>query len=317
MNAPVNINFQDAQQAVGFITPQLLRINTEIEQEVFPDFDYARLMTVNTDGDMWDIGSVFYSGAVAGAAEWLSHKGYDMPFADVAATQHMQANHFAGIGYEWTLGELQRAARSGRNLSSEKGMAARTVAESFCYRIAIRGDGEKALTGIVNDPNVSAANVPADGAGGLTTFASKTPDQISRDINAILNAPYNATMETQRANTLMLPTTRLQYLASTRIGDGTDTLLKFVRENNVYQLETGQPLNIIGSRELEAAGAGGTARMIAYDNRREVVQFHLPGPHEFLPAFQKSSMTWEVGGIMNVGGVEIRRPKAFAYRDGI
>ena len=57
--------------------------------------------------------------------------------------------------------------------------------------------------------------------------------------------------------------------------------------------------------------------MMAYDNSREVVQFHLPGPHEFLPAFQKSSMTWEVAGIMNVGGVEIRRPKAVAYRDGI
>jgi hypothetical protein len=44
---------------------------------------------------------------------------------------------------------------------------------------------------------------------------------------------------------------------------------------------------------------------------------HLPGPHEFLPAFQKSAMTWEVGGIMNVGGVEVRRPKGMAYRDGI
>ncbi len=314
----MEINFHDAQQALGFITPQLLRINTEVDMQVYPSFDYARLMFVNTDGDMWDVGTVFYSGDIAGKAEFLSGKGFDMPYADISTSQFLQANHFAGIGYEWSLQELQRAAKLSRNLGNEKAMAARKVAESFVYAIAMRGNAEKRLTGIVNDANVPAATVPADGTGAATTFASKTPTLINRDINAALNAPFNATGETHRANTLILPSTRLQYMASTPLAAGSDTtILKFIRENNSYTLETGQPLTIIGSRELETAGAGATARMMAYDNSREVVQMHLPGPHEFLPAFQKSSMTWEVAGIMNVGGVEIRRPKAMAYRDGI
>lgn len=314
----MEINFHDAQQALGFIQPQLLRINTAIEEEVFPDFDYARLMAVNTDGDMWDLGSLFYSGTIGGAAEWMSHKGFDMPYADVATSQHMQANHFAGIGYEWTLGELNRAAKANRNLGNEKARAARVVAESFCYKIAIRGSAEKNTRGLINDANVSAANVPVgSGTGATTAWSTKTPAEILRDINTTLNAPYNATLETQRANTLLLPTTRLQDLAITIIPGTNATILQFIRANNSYTLETGQALNIIGTRELEAAGAGGSARMVAYDNRREVVQFHLPGPHEFLPPFHKSEMTWSVGGIMNIGGVEIRRPKAVAYRDGI
>lgn len=314
----MEINFHDAQQALGFITPQLLRINTEVDMQQYPSFDYSRLMFVNTDGDMWDIGSVFYSGDIAGKAEFLSGKGFDMPFADISTSQFLQANYFAGIGYEWSLQELQRSAKMGRNLGNEKAMAARKVAESFIYAIAIRGSTEKNLTGIVNDANVPAATVPADGTASATTFASKTATLINRDINAVLNAPFNATGETHRANTLILPTTRLQYLASTAFSTGSDTtLLSFIKANNSYTLETGQALTIIGTRELETAGASSTARMMAYDNSREVVQMHLPGPHEFLPAFQKSSMTWEVGGIMNVGGVEIRRPKAMAYRDGI
>lgn len=313
----MDINFHDAQQAYGFIAPQLLRINTEIDMQVYPAFDYARLMPVNTDGDMWDIGSVFYSGDIAGQAQFLAGKGFDMPYADVSQTQLLQQNFFAGIGYEWSLQELQRAAKLGRALSSDKAAAARKVAEAFIYGIAIRGNTEKGLTGLVNDVVVPTANVPADGTGATTTWSTKTADLINRDVNAALNAPFNATLETARANTLALPSTRLQYLAATRIGDGPDTLLKFVKENNAYTLETGQPLTIIGTRELETAGAGATARMIAYDNSREVLQFHLPGPHEFLPAFQKSEMTWSVGGIMNVGGVEIKRPKAIAYRDGI
>ncbi len=315
MNAPVN--FLDAQQAAGFLTPQLLRINTVVEMLEYPSFDYARMLPVNTDGDMWDIGSVFYSGDVAGTASFLAGKSFDMPFADVSTTQHLQANHFAGIGYEWSLQELNRVARMGRQLGSDKAAAARRVAESFIYGLAIRGSTEKGVTGLVNDATVSTANVPADGTGATTTFSTKTPDQINRDINAILNAPFNATLETARADTLLLPSTRMQYLASTRIGDSTDTILKFIKENNAYTLETGQPLTIIGTRELETAGAGATARMVAYENDRRILQFHLPGPHEFLPAFQKSSTTWEVGGIMNVGGVEIRRPKGIAYRDGI
>jgi hypothetical protein len=314
----MEINFHDAQQAMGFVIPQTLRINTTIEQNLYPSFDYARLVPVNTDGDMWDIGSVFYSGDIAGAAQFLAGAGFDMPYADISTAQHLQMNHFAGIGYEWNLQELQRAAKLNRNLPSDKADAARRVAESFVYGIAIRGNTEKGLTGLVNSADVPTANVPADGGGGLRTFASKTPDLILRDVNAALNAPFNATNETQRADTLLLPTTRLQSLAETRLGATNETtILSFLRQNNSYTLETGQPLTIIGTRELETAGAGGTARMIAYERDPGVVQMHLPGPHEFLPPFQKSSMTWEVAGIMNVGGIEWRRPKGAAYRDGI
>lgn len=311
------INFADAQQALGFITPQLLRIETQVYQTRYPSFDYSRLMTVNTDGDMWDVGSVFYSGDIAGKAEFLAGKGFDMPYADVSRTQFLNENHLAGIGYEWSLQELQRAARLGRSLSADKALAASKVAEAFCYGIAIRGHTEKNKTGLVNDGNVPAATVAADGTGSGTAWTTKTPDLILRDINAALNAPFNATNETHVADTLLLPTTRLQYIAGLRIGEGADTLMKFIRENNAYTLATGGQLTIIGTRELETAGGSSSARMVAYDNSREVVQFHLPGPHEFLPPFQKSSMTWEVAGIMNVGGVEIRLPKAMAYRDGI
>ncbi|MFC3711273.1 DUF2184 domain-containing protein [Sphingoaurantiacus capsulatus] len=311
------INFHDAQQALGFLQPQLQRIETEVYQTRFPSFDYSRLMFVNTDGGMWDAGSVFYSGSIAGAAQFLSGKGVDMPFAEVAQSQHLRTNHFAGIGYEWSLQELQRAAALGRNLGSEKALAASKVAEAFLYGIAMRGSDEKGITGLINDAQVPAALVAADGTGSARDWASKDADKVARDVNAVLNAPATETKETHRANTLLLPTSRLQAIAGKRIGDGTDSVLKFIKENNAYTLETGQPLTIIGSRELETAGADSAARMIAYDNSREVMQFHLPGPHEFLPAFQKSPMLWEVAGIMNVGGVEIRLPKAVAYRDGL
>jgi hypothetical protein len=314
----MRINFADAQQALGFLTPQLLRINTEVEMMEYPDFDYSRLMFVNTDGGMWSLGQVFYSGDIAGQAEFLAHKGFDIPMAGTSTTQHLQPNHFAGIGYEYSRGELEQAAMLGRNLPNDKAEAARVVAESFIYGIAMRGSTEKNLTGLINDANVPTADVANDGTGPSTLWSAKTPALINRDVNEALNAPFNATLETKRATTLLLPTTRLQYIASTPLAVGSDTtILAYVKANNAYTLETGQALTIIGSRELETAGDGGSARMVAYANSRDVVQMHLPGPHEFLEPWRAHAMLWQVPGIMNIGGVEVRRPKGMVYRDGI
>jgi hypothetical protein len=309
----------DAQQQLAFLQPQLYRINTAVEELRYPSYDYSRLMPVNTDGDMWDIGTVFYSGDVAGSAKFLSAKGFDMPYAGTSLEQHVSQFHLAGVGYEWNLGELQRAAKLGKNLAADKAMACRKVAEAFIYGVGVRGATEKGTTGLINNASVPAANVPADGTSSSRLWSAKTPTLILRDINLALTAPINATKETSIPNRLVLPSSRLHYLASTILGtgDGGMTILTFLRENNQYTAQTGQPLTIIGSRELEAAGASGTARMLAYEYDPSVVQFHVPGPHEFLPAFQKSSTTWEVAGIMNVGEVEWRLPKAGAYFDGI
>lgn len=317
------INFSDAQQSLGFLVPQLLRINAEIDYQVYPEFDYASFIPVDTDGGMWSAGSVFYTGDIAGRAEWLAGRANDMPYADISTTQLLQSNHLAGIGYEWNRQELERAAQMGRNLGNEKARAARVVAESRIYALAFRGDSTKTgqtniTTGIVNNASVPAANVAADGTGSSRLWSAKTPSLILRDINEALNAPFNATLETIRANTLLLPTTRLQYIAGITIGTASDsTILDFIKRNNSYTLETGQPLVIRGSRELETAGASSTARMVAYSRTPDVVKLYLPGPHEFLQPFQKSALVWEVPGLFNYGGVEFRRPKGAAYRDGI
>jgi hypothetical protein len=309
--------YVDAQVGRAFLTPQLHRIETEVYMRKYPSFDFGSFLTVDTSGDMWDVGTVFMSMDGVGKAEFLSGKGFDMPYADVMASQHTHAYQLAGIGYEWTVQEMERAAKLGRSLSSDKAMAADQAAQAFLYSVAMTGKtpgaatAEKGWTGLINNASASQAQVPADGTGSARTFASKTPDQILRDINEAINAVQSGTGETHIANTLLLPTSTYNYLANTRVTDTGTTILAFLRGNN----SAGEGLTIKSSRALETAGTGSTKRMIAYDNSREVVRFHLPGPHEFLPPFQKGSMTYEVGGIMNVGGTEVRLPKAIVYRD--
>ena len=306
----------DAQVGYAFLTPQLYRIETEVYMIRRPSFDIQRFVPVNTDGDMWDIGTLVYSSEDVGRAEFFANAAFDMPYASNKMSQAVRNFYNAGIGYEWNTGELQRAAKAGRALQSDKARAAVNAADRFIYGLCMTGKNpagvaEKGWTGFVNNGSAPSAQVANDGTGPSRLWSAKTADQILRDINDALTAVETGTGETHIANTLVLPTSRYNYIATTRVGDTGSTILQFLQANNA----AGESLSILKSRALETAGTSNTTRMVAYDRDPEVLRFHLPGEHTFLPPFQKSSLTYEVAGIMNVGGLDVRLPKAIVYRD--
>lgn len=306
----------DAQVGYAFLTPQLHRIETEVYMIRYPSFDISRFMSVDSTGDMYDVGTVVYSMDKVGEAQFMAGGAFDMPYASTSMGQGVRNFHLAAIGYEWNTQEMQRAAKLGRSLSSDKAESAVLASDRFIYSIGMtgrtpKGDNEKGWTGFTNNTSVSSAQVANDGTGPSRLWSAKTPDLILRDINDALTAVEIGTSETHIANTLVLPTSRYNYIATTRVGQGDGTILTFLLANNV----AGEALTILKSRELETAGTGSTTRMIAYDNNPQVLKFMLPGAHQFLSPFQKSSLVYEVGGLMNVGGLDMRLPKAVVYRD--
>jgi hypothetical protein len=265
---------------------------------------------------MWDVGTLVYSMDQVGQAEFLAAGAFDVPYASTKMAQSTHNFHLAGIGYEWNTQELQRAAKLGRSLTSDKAQAAKLSADRFIYGIAMtgqtpRGESEKGWTGFVNNGSAPSAQVANNAGGTSRLWSEKTADEILADINEALTAVETGTGETMVADTLVLPTSRYNFIATQRVGDTNATILSFLLANNV----AGEGLTILKSRALETAGTGNSTRMIAYANNPQVLKFHLPGPHQFLPPFQKASMVYEVAGIMNVGGVEVRLPKALVYRD--
>ena len=314
----VDAFFSDQQVGYAFLTPQLHRIEAEVYMTRYPSYDISRFMPVISEGDMWDVGTLVYSMDNVGHAEFLAAGAFDMPYASTEMAQATRNFHLAAIGYEWNTQELQRAARLGRSLSADKAQAAVMAADRFIYGIGMTGQdakgvSQKGWTGFINDAGAPTANVPNDGTSSARTFASKTADQILRDLNEAITSVETGTLETHMANTVVLPTSEYNRIGTTRIGDTNQTILSFLQANNV----AGENLTILKSRALETAGASSTKRMIAYDRNPQVLRFLLPGPHQFLPAFQKSSLVYEVAGIMNVGGLDVRLPKAIVYRDGI
>lgn len=308
----------DAQSTMSFAVQQATTIEAGVYRVKYPSFDYAAIVPVVTQGNEWARSTTFFSADFAGTAAWLSGAANDIPYADIDRSMFEHPFSMAGIGYQWNLEELQVAMMLNQPLTSDKATAARRIAERFLYVLATSGDASKGWKGLINQAGVTAGDVAADGTGAVTWWAAKTPDQILRDINAAISGIFTGTAETEMADTVLLPTSAYLDIALRRLDATSETtILDFVRTKNVYTAETGQPLLIRAVRALLTADPGGDGRMVTYRRDPEVVRFHLPMPHRFLPVWQNGPMNWMVPGILRTGGIEVRLPKAMRYSDGI
>lgn len=308
--------FNDSQAALSFMISQASRIESEVYEIQYPDIQYPGLIPVDTTGPEWIKSVTFFSLDKAGSADFINGGSNSMPLANTLRDKHEEQIYMAGLGYEYGTEELAQAQMAGVNLSSEKADAARRGSEEFVDDIALRGHTQTGMQGLINHSAITKVSAP-NGASGTATWPTKTPDEIIKDVNSILAGIWIGSLTVEMADTLLLDLQSLVDISTRRIPDTSMTILDYIREKNVYTLQTGQPLTIRGVRGLETAGTGSTRRMVAYRRNPSVLKLHMPMPHKFLPVWQHGPMAFMVPGILRLGGLEIRRPGAARYMDGI
>jgi hypothetical protein len=311
--------FADAQAALPFVIAQGRNLETRIYERRYPTFNYGMHVPVVTEGNAWAIGTTFFTVDTAGEAKFLSGAGSDMPFNQANRDQASHDFAMIGSGWEWNLEEVNQAALYNIDLNGSKAMSATDKVERLLNTLAMAGHTEKNWTGLINSAAVSRVDVAATGTSSSTFWNAKTSANIVKDVNDLLSSVREGTEEVEWADTLRLPPEAFRYIASTEYGtgNGTMTILEFLRKNNVYTAETGQPLDIAPLRELATASSDGGGRMVVYRKDPEVLRFHLPMPRRVLTPRQKSIMGFETGIIARTGGTEIRLPGAMAYGDEI
>lgn len=312
----------DAPRALAFLVSQQALIEPNVYKTQYAAIRYPRLVPIERNAPEWVPSVTYFSMDQVGQAKWVTGAANDVPKADVLRRQFETTVSMAGIGYGYDLEEIGKAQLLNLNLPTEKADAARRASEEFIDQVALFGDTPKGYTGLLNSPNVTQGSAAATGAQNgqtnSTLWANKTADQILLDVNTQLIGIYNGTSQVEMADTLLLPYDQMLALSFRRIDNvNSTTILEWIRRNNIYTIETGQPLEIIGVRGLETAGSGGTARMVAYRRDPSVVKMWMPMPFRFFPAFQTGPWRFDVPGAFRIGGVDIRRPGAFRYLDGI
>jgi hypothetical protein len=132
--------------------------------------------------------------------------------------------------------------------------------------------------GLLNNTNVTEYTV-ALGAGGSTSWATKTPTEILNDVNtAQINTWAASNYDvTGMANHILVPPQSYAYLLPVNSAAGSVSILTYLLENNIGKTQ-GVDLKIYPSRWCIGAGTGATNRMLAYVNNRDRVQLDVTVP---------------------------------------
>jgi hypothetical protein len=242
------MQMQDApQRAFGFLIQQATRIEAQVYRTVYQEIQYQDVIPVDTTGPEWVDAITYFSSDAVGQAQWFTGFAQDVPNVELLREKFTTGVSMASIGYRYSMEELGKALLYGIDLTSDKAVASRRVAEEFIDKVAFVGDATKGYTGAVNNASVTATTAPADGTASATTFASKTPDQILRDINGQLTGQFTGTYGNLVADTILLPYDILLNLSTRRIDTvNQTTILQWLKANNIYTLTTGRELTIRG-----------------------------------------------------------------------
>ena len=246
-----------------------------------------------------------------GMAKIVADYGDDLPRAEAVATTIPAKVYTVGDSYGYNYVELEHARLANVNLEARKALSARRGIDLKLNNIAWFGDAEHGIVGFINNPNIATVTIPADGTGSSAKFADKTPDQIIRDMNAIINEVSNNTNGVEMPDTVLLAPAVYDLLESTPKSQYSDrTILEFLRGAHP---EVTRWMKI---GELKGAGTGATDMVIAGVFRPEYIRQENPVRFEQLPV-QYRNLEYVVPCVSRTLGVTINVPICFASAYGM
>jgi len=246
-----------------------------------------------------------------GMAKIVADYGDDLPRAEAVATTIASKVYTVADSYGYNYVELEHARMSNVNLESRKALASRRGIDLKLNNIAWFGDAEHGITGFINNPNIANVTIPADGTGSSALFVDKTPEQIIRDVNAIINEVSNNTNGVEMPDTVLFAPAVYDLLESTPKSQYSDrTILEFLRGAHP---EVSRWMKI---GELKGAGTGGTDMIIAGVFRPEYVRQENPVRFDQLPV-QYRNLEYVVPCVARTLGVTINVPVCFASAYGM
>lgn len=246
-----------------------------------------------------------------GMFQIVSNYADDLPASDIKGKEFTSKIKSLGGSYKYSLQEIRAAQMAGKPLQQRKADAAKRAHLQKENRLAFFGDSTLGFNGFLNHASVPIVTNPNDGAGSLTTFSSKTADQVIRDLNSLTHSILSLTKEVEQPDTLLLPVTVGNYLNATPRSSTSDTsIMKYYLGNNGY-VKGVELLN-----ELETAGVGPSKRAMVYRRSPDAVTMEVPQDFEQLPV-QERNLAYVVPCHARFGGVLFYYPLSAAYMDGI
>lgn len=300
-----------------FIESELKHVIRDVMTQEFEDKLMANGSLVFISNEI-DVGSrtyEFYTLTMTGRAKIISSDADDIPLVNVFKERKVGVIREIADAYVYTISDMEASQKAGgQRLETVDAIAAREGIEQVADEIGYVGDTNHNLLGIANHPNASTFTVAADGAGGSSTWTSKSHLQILRDLGDIISAMDTASNYRQKGNTLLLPISRFNQLSTRFLPNTSVTLLNAFLDTQ----RNGTIRNIQPVPFLETAGTGGTAMGILYnrDTTGRRIKMHMPLTFQQIPP-QPHGLRFEVYCRAKTGGIQITKPESVMYIEGI
>ena len=228
----------------------------------------------------------------------------------MSRTETLVQIYTVGDAYAYTTMELKKAAFARQSLDAAKAMAARRIMEQKIDLLLQTGDAAYGMKGLLNQSGTNTYVVPNGGLGS-PLWTQKTSDEILTDLNAMANAPSNATNGIEYPDTMVLPIAQYDLISQKPRSSTSDTTVKeFFLGNSPYIKE------IIPWWPCKTAGAAGVTRAVTYRKDLEALWYYMPQEFQAM-APQLRNLEYLIPCTCDFGGVHVRLPKSVTYADGI
>lgn len=300
-----------------FFQRQLEVIEQTTYDVLYPDLEARDCFPTLTLGGAGATSLTYRSYDRVGKAQVINARATDLPKSDISGREYSINVKSVGCAYDFDIDEVASANMSGMPLEARKAMASRRGYEQYVNDAVWSGDATGGFVGLFGNPYV-AHNPVVAGVAGTTTWTTKTPDEILKDLNSACSAMYAATKKIHKPEEVWLPVLQHNYIASTpRSALSDTTILQYFCDNNPFGItkDKVKALNAIDNK-FDGGADGFVVIAKKTPEGTQTVRIREPLPLQFLPV-QLHGLVYEVPGRGRFAGLEITYPRAIDLWYGI
>jgi hypothetical protein len=291
-----------------FLPRELESIDKRIYEVLHQPMSATRLIPVAARASIGDHKYTYYMEELTGMAQIVANGADDLPIANAFKTQYSSTIVQIAIATIYTERDLYAQRAKGIPVESTLMDAAVQGVRRRINQLAFTGDVSSGTTGWLTNPDINKAVVP-NGAAGTATWATKTNDEIIKDLNDIINYIIQSTNTVEIPTHIAMSVGPWQIINSMRVNElSTQSILQFISSSRGITIEQ--------APELNGAFTGGTDGMIAYVKDEVKFWLELTKPFDIKPV-QREKLNYLIPVDALCGGTIVRYPMSQAFRYGI